>query len=142
MAKVVFRTPDGKVREVRLKQRNTLGRHPAQDIQILDRVVSKAHAVIESQDTRYFLYDVGSRNGTVLNGQPLTRRTELRTGDEITLGSTCLQFRADPPPKPAGPPEPPTFTGGGGGGGGRPMGGGPRRGATIMMGGGSGVTIQ
>ncbi len=106
MAKVIFKTPDGKSREVKLKQRNTLGRHPGQDIQILDRVVSKAHAVIECQDNRYYIYDVGSRNGTILNGQLVTRRTELKMGDEVTLGSTSIHFEHDTPqPQAALPPQ-------------------------------------
>jgi adenylate cyclase len=118
MAKVIFKTPDGKSREVKLKQRNTLGRHPGQDIQILDRVVSKAHAVIECQDNHYFIYDVGSRNGTILNGQLVTRRTELKMGDEVTLGSTSIHFEPDapaaPPPVPAAAvAQAPTMMGGG-----------------------------
>lgn len=92
MAKVVFKAPNGKLCEVVLKQRNTLGRHPAQDIQILDRVVSKAHAIIEAHGADYYIYDIGSRNGTVVNGQRLTGRHLLKPGDEITLGSTSVRF--------------------------------------------------
>ena len=47
---------------------NTLGRHPDQTIQILDRVVSKEHALVTAADGEYWLQDIGSRNGTFVNG--------------------------------------------------------------------------
>ena len=47
MAKVIYRDTRGVRRTHVLERTTTIGRHPEQDIQILDRVVSKAHAVIE-----------------------------------------------------------------------------------------------
>lgn len=102
MAKVVYKTPNGKHCEVVLKDSTTIGRHPAQDIQILDRVVSKAHAVIEHDGSGgYYLRDVGSRNGTVVSGirlQDPAARHFLREGDEIVLGGTTLRFVASAEP--------------------------------------------
>ena len=97
MAKVVYKTPTGKEVEYVLKHYTTIGRHPAQDIQILDRVVSKAHAVIETDQTGHFyLRDIGSRNGTIVNGERLINaRHVLNGGEEIVLGATTLRFLAE-----------------------------------------------
>lgn len=96
MPRVEYTDPTGVHREVTFKQRLRIGRHPNQDLQILDRVVSKAHAVIEvGDDDEFVVYDAGSRNGTVLNGEIIAGRTRVRDGDEITLGSTVLVFRAE-----------------------------------------------
>ncbi|MDX9721327.1 MAG: adenylate/guanylate cyclase domain-containing protein [Myxococcota bacterium] len=94
MAKLVYKIPNGKSCEVKLKHYTTIGRHPAQDIQILDRVVSKAHAVIElDKDGSFYVRDIGSRNGTIVNGDRLINaRHRLREGDEIVLGGTTLRY--------------------------------------------------
>jgi pSer/pThr/pTyr-binding forkhead associated (FHA) protein len=50
-----------------------------------DAVVSSQHAEIRREDDRYVLYDMGSLNGTFLNGCPV-KRAALNSGDEIGLG--------------------------------------------------------
>jgi len=102
MAKVVYKTPNGKHCEVQLKEMTTIGRHPAQDIQILDRVVSKAHAVIEHERGNFYVRDVGSRNGTVVNEDRLVNSRHLLVeGDQIILGGSTITYHADPqPPRP------------------------------------------
>lgn len=82
-------------KEFELAEANSLGRHPSQNIQIFDRVVSKEHALIVKRDGRYFLTDLGSRNGTFLNGQRITSSVLLTNNDEIKMGSTCLLFQDD-----------------------------------------------
>jgi two-component system cell cycle response regulator len=59
-----------------------------------DPEISGAHCRIEYDPIRdvYNLVDVGSTNGTRLNGEPITRRTRLRDGDKILLGQTILKF--------------------------------------------------
>ncbi|TDP62393.1 adenylate cyclase [Bradymonas sediminis] len=87
------------LREHRLAARNPIGRHPDQAIQILDRVVSKQHAVIVATPGGGFaLIDGGSRNGSYVNGSLIQERHQLRDGDRITLGSTELFFKADKEP--------------------------------------------
>ena len=94
MAKLSYRDAEGVVREHDLEDRTTLGRHPSQMVQILDRVVSKQHAVIERGDEgEFYLRDDGSRNGTYLNGNLVESRRELNDGDRITIGSTDLYFQ-------------------------------------------------
>ena len=63
MARLIVVTPDGEQREHELRAINTLGRHPEQTVQVLDRVVSKEHALITYSDDKYWLQDIGSRNG-------------------------------------------------------------------------------
>ncbi|MFB6375355.1 MAG: FHA domain-containing protein, partial [Bradymonadaceae bacterium] len=94
MAKLSYRDADGVLREHNLGERTTMGRHPNQVIQVLDRVVSKQHAVIErAQDGDFYLEDGGSRNGTYLNGTLIDEPVQLSNGDRITIGSTDLYFQ-------------------------------------------------
>ncbi|MFA5624579.1 MAG: adenylate/guanylate cyclase domain-containing protein [Bradymonadales bacterium] len=96
MPKIVFYSSTGEWIEFTLKEKNSIGRHPMQDLQILDRIVSKEHAEIYRGDTGlYYLQDVGSRNGTILNGERIEQAEPLKDGDEITLGSYILRFQDD-----------------------------------------------
>ncbi len=97
MAKVIYRDKRGIRRTHVLENTTTIGRHPRQDIQILDRVVSKEHAVIERDiEGQFFVRDLGSRNGTFLDGDKINSRTRLINGATIGVGSTDLTFREDP----------------------------------------------
>jgi adenylate cyclase len=60
MSKLVVFTPDGARREYKLRAINTMGRHPGQSVQILDRVVSKEHSLITFVDGTHWLQDMGS----------------------------------------------------------------------------------
>lgn len=95
MAKVVYTDASGIEREKIVRVALTIGRGPDQHLQILDRVVSKEHAIVESDGVHSFLVDNASRNGTLLNGQPITGRVALRDGDRIRIGSNELLFRDD-----------------------------------------------
>jgi pSer/pThr/pTyr-binding forkhead associated (FHA) protein len=82
--------PDsGKVVQI-TSNRLVLGRKGA-DINLNDRLVSRRHALLESGSGRYLLKDLGSTNGTFLNGMPVGMEF-LRNGDEIQLGSTLIRF--------------------------------------------------
>ncbi len=93
MARLVLTTPDGQ-QVVELRAHNTLGRHPSNTIQLLDKIVSKEHCVITQQDSSFTLHDLGSLNGTYINGERVSGQRELRHGDEIALGSTRARFEA------------------------------------------------
>ena len=97
MAQIIFRDNRGVRRTKELETRTCIGRHPEQDIQILDRVVSKAHAVIErNMEGVFVVHDRGSRNGTFVNGAKIAGPTVLNDGDTISVGSTELLYREDP----------------------------------------------
>src|SRR5262245_49111750 len=71
---------------------NTIGRHPDNTIQILDRIISKDHAQIKrTTDGKFVLRDLGSLNGTYIGGERVQEHL-LHDGDEISLGSTRLLF--------------------------------------------------
>lgn len=71
----------------------TVGRMPESTITLHDANVSRNHAEVRPSDSGYVVVDLGSTNGTKVNGQRITTR-ELRDGDAITFGSTTLTFVA------------------------------------------------
>src|SRR5438045_9277612 len=93
MAKIIV-TGNDQRREFELGAVNTIGRHPDNTLQILDRIVSKEHAqVIRQPDGRYLFRDLGSLNGSFLRGERISEHL-LSDGDEIMLCSTSLAFQA------------------------------------------------
>jgi pSer/pThr/pTyr-binding forkhead associated (FHA) protein len=70
---------------------STLGRAPDSDIRIEANDVSRHHLRIERQGTRVQVTDLGSTNGTRVNGEP-THHATLRNGDEIVVGAQALRF--------------------------------------------------
>lgn len=74
---------------------NTIGRHPDNTVQVLDRIVSKEHCrITRAPSGSYVLRDIGSLNGSYVNGERIDEKP-LTTGDEITLGNTVLRFEDD-----------------------------------------------
>jgi len=93
MAKIIVTGTDQQRREFELGAVNTIGRHPDNTLQILDRIVSKEHAqVVRQPDGHYLFRDLGSLNGSFLGGERVNERI-LQENDEIMLGSTCLTFQ-------------------------------------------------
>ena len=93
MAKIIVTGTDQQRREFELGAVNTIGRHPDNTLQILDRIVSKEHAqVVRQPDGHYLFRDLGSLNGSFLGGERVSERI-LQENDEIMLGSTCLTFQ-------------------------------------------------
>ncbi len=91
MAKLIVFCNDER-QEYELAAFNSIGRHPGNTIQILDRILSKEHARIErSTDGSYQLSDLKSLNGTFCRGNRVGI-LDLKDGDEITMGSTRLVF--------------------------------------------------
>lgn len=76
-----------------------LGRHPDCGIQLHSNMVSRRHARVRRDGTGYFIEDLGSGNGTVLNGKPVESPTRLQHKDRIKLGPVLLRFEGDGPPR-------------------------------------------
>ena len=91
MAKLVIIGPDGP-QERDLATVNSLGRHPNNSIQLLDRIVSKEHCFVELRGNRWVLRDLGSLNGTYINDQRVAGESFLSHGDQIALGNTRAVF--------------------------------------------------
>ncbi|MEO8475902.1 MAG: FhaA domain-containing protein, partial [Actinomycetota bacterium] len=70
----------------------SIGRLAACDIVLKDKGASRRHAQIRTKDGVVTLTDLGSTNGTRLNGQTVQTRI-LEDGDRITIGTTTLEFR-------------------------------------------------
>lgn len=64
------------------------------DIVLPDRAVSRPHAEILKQGDSFLLKDLGSANGTLVNGVVLSEPHGLSDGDAITIGEAVLVFRA------------------------------------------------
>ena len=92
MAFLKITSPEAPERSVELSRHNTLGRHPDNTVQILDRIVSKNHCHIDEADGRFVLKDLGSLNGTFINGERVDKQRTLSPGDEISLGATKIVF--------------------------------------------------
>ena len=82
------------VRRVELAARMTVGKGAANDIALDDPTVSRLHAALEEFAEGWCVTDVGSSNGTYLNGERIWAQQRLRHGDEIRVGRTRLLFRS------------------------------------------------
>ena len=93
-ASVVVRE-DGGERMVALSSDTvTIGRLADCDVVLKDKGASRKHAQLKRRDGTWTLTDLGSTNGTRLNGQTVQSR-ELSDGDTITIGTTVIEFRRD-----------------------------------------------
>ena len=92
MAKLIVRYPDGRTRDHALVAVNTIGRHPNQTIQVLDRLVSKEHIVVRETPDGWWLEDLGSLNGTYLNEERVSGKRPLHHKDRLAIGSTTMIF--------------------------------------------------
>lgn len=68
-----------------------LGRHPDCDIAVADTSVSAEHAEITANGSGWWIRDLGSTNGTLINGSEVTFPTQLKTGDILQCGR--VKFR-------------------------------------------------
>jgi pSer/pThr/pTyr-binding forkhead associated (FHA) protein len=95
MAKLILSMDGLVLKEIPLaKERTTIGRKPHNDIQIDNLAVSGEHAVIVTILNDSFLEDLGSTNGTVVNGNPVKKHF-LQNNDVIELGKYKLKFLGD-----------------------------------------------
>lgn len=88
-----------------------IGRHPDCTIQLKSNTVSRRHARITKRDDQYYIEDLGSGNGTVVNGQQLAKETPapINHQDRIKFGPMLLRFEceeAKPKPQAAAPAAP------------------------------------
>lgn len=81
--------------------RNTIGRQDS-DILLTDASVSRSHAIICDEGGAFYLEDLGSTNGTFVNGGQVAKgeRAELASGAQIKFGSVIMEFRAPGAPEP------------------------------------------
>jgi hypothetical protein len=70
----------------------SLGRSPDNMIRLEDQIVSRQHARILGENGCYYIEDLGSGNGTLVNGRRITQKTPLHAGDQIKMGSTLFEL--------------------------------------------------
>lgn len=72
----------------------SIGRSKESDVRIDDRYASGLHARVFSRENRFFVEDMRSTNGTLLNGATLVGEAELIDGDTVQIGDTVFRFEA------------------------------------------------
>ena len=97
MAKLIMSLENAVIREVPLdKERFTIGRKAHNDIQIDNLAVSGEHALIVTILNDSFLEDLGSTNGTLVNGNPVKKHI-LQSNDVIEIGKYKLKYVSEAP---------------------------------------------
>jgi len=91
----------GEVTEHPLGDSNVLGRSTTATVRLADREVSRKHSQIDLEGNKFVLRDLGSSNGTFLNGKRILGPSTLEDGDEVVIGTSKMEFRIT-----RGPPRP------------------------------------
>ena len=81
---------------------SVLGRDPTAAIHLNDDEVSRRHALISAGEGRVLIEDLGSSNGTFVDGERIANEREVGAGTRVTVGQTTLELRE---PTPRGDPE-------------------------------------
>jgi hypothetical protein len=90
-------------RVVRLEEgeTKTFGRGSQADITLSDGVVSRVHCRIRIEGGACYVQDMGSRNGTSVNGRPVTQEVRLADDDALGIGAELAEVRITPDTRPA-----------------------------------------
>jgi len=78
-----------------LRPLTSIGRSPTNGIVIKDDYASSEHAMVSLKEGRWWLEDRNSRNGTLLNGEPLSTATIVTDGDIVSIGNTHFKLSLD-----------------------------------------------
>ncbi len=96
MAYLVVKHSNGNSEEMPLSRlRTTIGRSARSDLCIPDAFASRLHAEIRQEGEAFWLIDLGSANGTRLNGSPVGMTMPLNPGSEIQIGETSIVFQSE-----------------------------------------------
>ena len=76
-----------------LSAKTTIGRGPANTIQIQDSTVSAQHAHLSYHNGKWYIQDAGSSNGTYVNSQPASEPVPAGEGDTMSIGDILFQIR-------------------------------------------------
>ena len=77
------------------EDQTVIGRLPECTIQLQSNMVSRKHAEVSKSDDKFFVQDLGSGNGTFLNGKKIEQPTELKHNDRLKLGPMLFRFETD-----------------------------------------------
>ena len=91
--RLILKGPGSEVTEYPLGQSSVLGRSTTASVRLADREVSRKHSQIDREGDDYVLRDLGSSNGTFLNGKRILGAAKLSDGDEVLIGTSKMEFR-------------------------------------------------
>ena len=96
MAQLIVQHPNGLSDSIPLgRLRTTIGRSARSDVCIPDAFASRLHAEVRQEGDNFWLSDLGSANGSKLNGTPVHGTIPLYHGGEIQIGETRIRFEND-----------------------------------------------
>lgn len=85
--------PDDAGRTIEVRRPIVVGRGANVDVTLEDAFASDRHARFDTAEGRLFVHDLGSTNGTMVNGERVTERTALSRGDAVTIGGTIMEVQ-------------------------------------------------
>ncbi|HWO23875.1 MAG TPA: DUF4388 domain-containing protein [Kofleriaceae bacterium] len=77
---------------LRMNREIFLGRSRDLDVALVDDLVSRCHAKISVTASELFIQDMGSTNGTFVNGEKISERVMLQEGDRVLIGSSIIRI--------------------------------------------------
>lgn len=99
MARIIFTLEDGTQIETELDADTiTIGRHPDNNVELPSHSVSSQHATVRRRGDGYFIQDLGSTNGTKLNGVEV-EEARLEHGDQLSLGDVPAVVQLEEVPR-------------------------------------------
>jgi hypothetical protein len=90
---VVVRSDDQAGMTFRVKDATVLGRSSEADVELSDPYASEFHLRLVATEGKLTVHDLGSTNGTYVNGRRITTPTALRRGDAVQVGKTVMEVR-------------------------------------------------
>ncbi|MGD9688516.1 MAG: ATP-binding protein [Phycisphaerales bacterium] len=103
LALTVIQGPDkGKTFDLPAHEPQLVGRS-SEALPMTDNTVSRRHAELTPDDGRWWIRDLGSQNGTWVNGVRIEQRTQLKLGDQIRVGATLLVYGKSERPSASAP---------------------------------------
>lgn len=90
---VIHAAGGGRPSAIKLRDPTDIGRAERCAIQLEDTYVSQVHARLYAKDGAWFIEDLGSTNGTLLNDRRVQSAVEVHAGDVLKLGKTVLELK-------------------------------------------------
>ncbi len=75
-----------------LRATNAIGRDAGNDVPLADEAASARHAMLELRDGEWWIEDLGSTNGTLVNGVRIGKPERLRSGDVLDVGRVTMRL--------------------------------------------------